>query len=62
MVSLTQRAIAAISYTVEPVDQKLRLVLQSEIVTNEELPQRGKDPRLAAILENPLVSEEHQCF
>ncbi len=61
MVSLTQRAIAAISYTVEPVDQKLRLVLQSELVTNEELPQRGKDPRLAAILENPLVSEEHQC-
>ena len=60
MVSLTQRAIAAISYTVEPVDQKLRLVLQSEIVTNEELPQRGNDPRLAAILEIPLVSEEHQ--
>src|SRR5207344_1969582 len=30
LVSLTQRAIAAISYTVEPVDQKLRLVLQSE--------------------------------
>ena len=60
MVSLTQRAIAAISYTVEPADQKLRVVLQSEIVANEELPQRGKDPRLAAILENPLVSEEHQ--
>jgi len=61
MVSLTQRAIAAINYTVEPVDQKLRLVLQSEIVTNEELPRRGNDPRLAAVLENPLVSEEHQC-
>jgi alpha,alpha-trehalose phosphorylase len=61
LVSLTQRAVAAISYTVEPVDQKLRLVLQSEIVTNEELPQRGNDPRLAAILEDPLVSEEHQC-
>jgi alpha,alpha-trehalose phosphorylase len=61
VVSLTQRAIAAISYTVEPVDAKLRLVLQSELVTNEELPQRGKDPRLAAILENPLVSEEHEC-
>ena len=60
MVSLTQRAIAGISYTVEPVDQKLRLVLQSELVTNEELPRRGKDPRLAAILENPLVSEEHE--
>ena len=61
MVSLTQRAIAAISYTVEPVDAKLRLVLQSEIVTNEELPRRGKDPRLSAVLENPLVSEESQC-
>ncbi len=60
MVSLTQRAIAAISYTVEPVDQKLRLVLQSEIVTNEELPQGGKDPRLSAILQSPLVSEDHQ--
>jgi alpha,alpha-trehalose phosphorylase len=61
MVSLTQRAIVGISYTVEPVDAKLRLVLQSEIVANEEMPQGGKDPRLAAILENPLVSEEHQC-
>jgi alpha,alpha-trehalose phosphorylase len=61
MVSLTQRAIVAISYTVEPVDTKLRLVLQSEIVANEEMPQGGKDPRLAAILQNPLVSEEHQC-
>ena len=62
MVSLTQRAIAAISYTVEPVDQKLRVVLQSELVTNEEMPSRGNDPRLAAILEAPLVSEEHQTY
>ena len=61
LVSLTQRAVAAISYTVEPVDARLRLVLQSEIVANEELPQRSKDPRVAAVLENPLVSEEHQC-
>jgi alpha,alpha-trehalose phosphorylase len=60
MVSLTQRAIAAISYTVEPVDSKLRLVLQSELVANEELPQAGKDPRLSAILQNPLVSEAHE--
>jgi len=62
MVSLTQRAIVAISYTVEPVDQKLRVVLQSELVTNEEMPKRGNDPRLAAILEAPLVSEEHQTY
>ncbi len=59
MVSLTQRAIAAFSYTVEPVDAKLRMVVQSELVTNEEMPQRGNDPRLAAILDSPLVSEEY---
>jgi alpha,alpha-trehalose phosphorylase len=62
MVSLTERAIAAISYTVEPMDRKLRVVLQSELVTNEEMPSRGNDPRLAAILEAPLVSEEHQTY
>jgi alpha,alpha-trehalose phosphorylase len=62
MVSLTQRAIAAISCTVEPVDQPLRIVLQSELVTNEEMPKRGNDPRLATILESPLVSEEHQTY
>src|SRR2546423_821682 len=61
LVSLTQRAAAAISYTVEPVDAKLRLGLQSGVVANEELPQRSKDPRMAAVLENPLISEEHQC-
>jgi alpha,alpha-trehalose phosphorylase len=62
MVSLTQRAIAAISYTVEPVDSKLRLVLQSELVANEELPAAGKDPRLSAILQSPLVSEQHESY
>jgi alpha,alpha-trehalose phosphorylase len=58
MVSLTQRAIAAISYTVEPVENRLRLVVQSDLVANEELPQIGKDPRLSAILQSPLVSED----
>jgi alpha,alpha-trehalose phosphorylase len=62
MVSLTQRAIAAISYTVEPVDQTLRLVVQSELVANEEIPRSGRDPRAAAVLEAPLVSEDHQTY
>jgi alpha,alpha-trehalose phosphorylase len=62
MVSLTQRAIAAISYTVEPVENRLRLVVQSELVANEELPEIGKDPRLSAILHSPLVSEDHQIY
>ena len=62
MVSLTQRAIAAISYTVEPADSKLRIVLQSEMVANEEPPPGTRDPRVSAILRSPLVSEEHQVY
>ena len=59
LVSLTQRAIAAICYTVTPVDEPLRLVVMSEIVANEEMPVTAKDPRAAAMLAEPLVSEEH---
>jgi alpha,alpha-trehalose phosphorylase len=61
LVSLTQRAIAAVHYTVEPVSEgSLRLVLQSELVANEEVPRPSKDPRAAAVLAEPLVSEDHQ--
>ncbi len=58
LVSLSQRAIAAICYDVTPVDDALRVVVQSELVANEELPDLGRDPRTAAVLERPLVSEE----
>src|SRR5689334_7352327 len=57
MVSFTQRAIAAISYEVEPVDAPVRVVLQSELVANEELPDQGKDPRVGAALASALESE-----
>jgi len=59
LVSLTQRAVAAICYEVEPIGKPLRLVVQSALVANESLPQPGKDPRVAAALESPLVCEEH---
>jgi len=59
LVSLTQRAVAAISYTVEPVYEPLRLCVQSELVANEALPHPGDDPRTAAALDSPLISEEH---
>src|ERR1035438_9646663 len=60
LVSLTQRAVAAICYTVEPVSRPLRLVVQSELVANEALPfQGGDDPRAAAAIEAPLASEEY---
>jgi alpha,alpha-trehalose phosphorylase len=59
LVSLTQRSVAAIGYTVEPLTTPLRVVLQSELVANESLPEAGRDPRVAAVLESPLVNEEH---
>src|SRR5207248_9919877 len=59
LVSFTQRAIAAISYEVEPLDAPVRFVLQSELVANEALPPQSKDPRVGAALESPLENEEH---
>ncbi|HVF13942.1 MAG TPA: hypothetical protein VM942_05040, partial [Acidimicrobiales bacterium] len=59
LVSLTQRAVAAISYTVEAVGDPARVVVQSELVANESVPIRTGDPRVAAAIEAPLESEEH---
>jgi alpha,alpha-trehalose phosphorylase len=59
MVSFTQRAIAAIAYEVEPVNGPARVIVQSELVSNEQLPPTKRDPRVAALLESPLVAEEH---
>jgi alpha,alpha-trehalose phosphorylase len=59
LVSFTQRAVAAISYQIEPLDDAVHIVLQSELVANEQLPPARWDPRAAAVLEAPLRSEEH---
>ena len=61
LVSLTQRAIAAIGYEVEPLDAPANVVVQSELVTNEQLPATLTDPRAAAALESPLASEQMSC-
>ncbi|HYZ37627.1 MAG TPA: glycosyl hydrolase family 65 protein [Pseudonocardiaceae bacterium] len=61
MVSLVQRAIVAINYDVEPVDDPVLLVLQSELFANEQLPPATQDPRVAAALSEPLVSEQYRC-
>ncbi|MFD6861641.1 glycoside hydrolase family 65 protein [Streptomyces diastaticus] len=58
LVSLTQRAIAAVEYEVEPVDRRARVVVQSELVTNESLPGSDGDPRAAKALQSPLEPEE----
>jgi alpha,alpha-trehalose phosphorylase len=57
LVSFTQRAVAAIEYEVEPVEDAIRVVVQSELEANEPVPTQTKDPRAAAALTKPLQSE-----
>jgi alpha,alpha-trehalose phosphorylase len=57
LVSFTQRAIGAICYEVEPLDGSARIAVQSELIANEQMPTVSADPRVAAALDNPLVSE-----
>jgi alpha,alpha-trehalose phosphorylase len=59
LVSLTQRAVAAIEYVVEATDQPVRLVVQSELVANESQPTLSNDPRVAVVLDNPLEAVSH---
>ncbi len=72
MVSLTQRAVAAISYEVELVSNgnegsgaagdAALLVLQSELAANEQLPGRdADDPRLDTALDNVLEPEQSRA-
>ncbi|MEU0853902.1 glycosyl hydrolase family 65 protein [Streptomyces griseofuscus] len=59
LVSLTQRAVAAVAYEVEAVGARSRVVIQSELVANESLPGSDGDPRAAMALQSPLEQEDH---
>ena len=61
LVSFVQRAVAAVLFEVEAVDEAARIVMQSELVANEAGPGEGDDPRAAAALQSPLISELHTC-
>jgi len=56
LVSFAQRAVAAILYEVEPLEQTIPVVVQSELFANEPLPDTEADPRAAAMLSAPLRS------
>ena len=60
LVSLAQRSVAAIEYTVEAVDEFARVTVQSELVANEQLPDSADDPRVAAVLDKPLEAVGHE--
>ncbi|MBC7375346.1 MAG: glycoside hydrolase family 65 protein, partial [Frankiales bacterium] len=53
LVSLEHRSVAAICYEVEAVE-RTRVIVQSELVANEEVPAQSGDPRVAAALKDPL--------
>jgi alpha,alpha-trehalose phosphorylase len=57
IVSFVQRSAAAILYEVEPLEGPVRVVVQSGLVANEPAPARSADPRAAAALEAPLLSD-----
>ncbi|GAA0453104.1 glycosyl hydrolase family 65 protein [Streptomyces sp. NPDC046215] len=59
LVSFTQRSVAAVAYEVQPLDGPARVVVQSELVANEQLPAGSGDPRAAAAPASPLEPEEH---
>ena len=61
LVSFTQRSIVAMLYEIEPLDGSTRVVVQSELVANEQLPSTASDPRAAAALKSPLVPEDRSC-
>ena len=62
LVSFTHRAIAAIRFEVEAVGAPARVVVQSELVANEPSGvMYAGDPRVAAALQSPLISEAHGC-
>ena len=47
-------------YEVEPVGDAARIVLQSSLVANEDIREERDDPRAAAALRAPIVSEYHR--
>jgi len=60
LVSFVQRAVAAIWYEVEAVDDPARIVLQSTLVANESTPAQTDDPRTAFALRAALAGEFHR--
>jgi alpha,alpha-trehalose phosphorylase len=57
LVSLSLRSVAAISYEVEAIDQKVRIALQSNLQVNRVRPDDVDDPRGGRHLDDALRSE-----
>jgi alpha,alpha-trehalose phosphorylase len=60
LVSFDQRSVMAIRYEVTPINAPARIILQSDLVANEDMPVPSADPRVSAALNRPLEAEEHR--
>ena len=59
LVSLTQRGLGAVHWSVQAQDGPVDVVVQSELVVTAPVPAAGADPRTAAALSHPLVAQSH---
>ncbi len=62
LVSFDQRSIMAIRYEVTALEAPARIIVQSDLVANEDIPAPSADPRVSAALMAPLEAEEHRIF
>ncbi|WP_091228246.1 glycoside hydrolase family 65 protein [Microbacterium sp. 3J1] len=56
LVSFTHRAVAAVRYEVEAIDDGAEITIVSEVLANEPLPIEHEDPRVQELLSEPLVT------
>ncbi|WP_254876692.1 glycoside hydrolase family 65 protein [Verrucosispora sp. NA02020] len=61
LVSLPRRRVAALDWTVEPLDEAVELRICADLLANERVPERDDDPRAAATIHDPLVAEHHHA-
>ncbi|GIJ79421.1 alpha,alpha-trehalose phosphorylase [Micromonospora phaseoli] len=59
LVSLPRRRIAAVDWTVEPLDGPVDVRISADLLANERVPERADDPRAASLIQDPLVAELH---
>ncbi|MEU1843590.1 glycoside hydrolase family 65 protein [Micromonospora sediminicola] len=57
LVSLPRRPVAAVDWTVEPLDGPVPVRICSDLLANERVPERADDPRAASVIHDPLTAE-----
>ncbi|WFE45489.1 glycosyl hydrolase family 65 protein [Verrucosispora sp. WMMD1129] len=60
LVSLPRRRVAAVDWTVEPLDGPVDLRICADLLANEHVPERADDPRAASLIQDPLTAELHR--